>query len=98
MGNFFDYELTHWFNSAALQQLDDAFLNELKLLDQSLHQNLLNYRAGKFKDARKHLSDCRLHSEYPLDKAYDVYEERIEDLLKNPPGEEWDGVFTATSK
>ncbi|MBX2834785.1 MAG: adenylate/guanylate cyclase domain-containing protein [Micavibrio sp.] len=56
-----------------------------------------SYRAGKFKEASKALKEARAASIFDLDKAYDVYENRISELLKNPPTE-WDGVFVATSK
>ena len=33
-----------------------------------------------------------------LTVLYELYEERLTDFKANPPGEDWDGVFIATSK
>jgi hypothetical protein len=55
------------------------------------------YRAQLWTDARGLIENCR-----PLDDRladlYDVYESRIDGLERNPPGEGWDGVFTALTK
>ncbi|MEN8174608.1 MAG: hypothetical protein ABFS23_02510, partial [Pseudomonadota bacterium] len=34
----------------------------------------------------------------PEAKLYTVYEERLQKLRRDPPGADWDGVFTHTSK
>jgi len=38
------------------------------------------------------------HLEANLDVLCDIYEERIAEYKENPPPEDWDGVFVATSK
>ena len=35
---------------------------------------------------------------HELDQFYDLYEERIELFKTDPPPQDWDGVFVATSK
>lgn len=55
------------------------------------------YRKGDFKDAKKLAKECKKIEGFDLAKAYDLYLERIETLIKSPP-EDWDGVFEATTK
>jgi len=47
----------------------------------------------------KELQECRYLCEpYGLDGLYDLYETRVADFKANPPGDDWDGVFVATTK
>jgi adenylate cyclase len=39
-----------------------------------------------------------LKESYSKKKVYDIYLERIEDYIKQPPPSSWDGVFTHTTK
>ncbi len=39
-----------------------------------------------------------LNRAYPDRKLYQIYIDRIIVYRKQPPGDEWDGVFTHTSK
>jgi len=62
------------------------------------HQELLDaYRAQDWQKAETLIAECR--ALWPdLDGLYEVYAERVADYRENPPGEAWDGVYTATSK
>lgn len=65
-----------------------------------IHQQMLDaYRAQQFETAMKKLKELRIICEpFGLDGLYDLYEERLDEYIANPPGAEWDGVYTATSK
>lgn len=56
------------------------------------------YQAGDFESAQKALKACRKLDLYGLYTAYDLYEARIKKLIKNPPGDNWTGVYEAKSK
>jgi adenylate cyclase len=62
------------------------------------HQQMLdNYRTQKWDKASGLLVECR--ALWPdLDGLYDLYVERIAEFKANLPGDDWDGVFTATTK
>jgi len=64
------------------------------------HQQMLEaYAAQDWNKAVKRMKECRMLCEpYNLDGLYDLYEERIVEFQGNPPGEDWDGVFVATTK
>jgi adenylate cyclase len=68
---------------------------------------LVLYRAQKWDDAEAKLAEARatasdLSAKLPrgtnCDVLFDLYAERIEAYRADPPGKDWDGVFTATSK
>lgn len=62
------------------------------------HEKMIeDYRRGDFKAAQAKAKACKKMQEYNLDIAYDLYIERCQEMIKNPP-ENWDGVFIATSK
>ena len=64
------------------------------------HGEMLNaYKAQDWAVQTRILDECReMGKDYKLDVLYDLYEERRDDYIANPPSEEWDGVFVATSK
>jgi adenylate cyclase len=64
----------------------------------ALHGRFLAaYRAQDWKEARRLGAECR--SLVPrLADFYDVFETRIYGLERNPPGPDWNGVFTAQTK
>ncbi len=65
----------------------------------AVHNEMIKtYRAADFSHALELVAQCRAHNIYGLEKLYNLYEERINTFIQNPPGPEWDGVFTATSK
>jgi len=57
------------------------------------------YRAQDWSAARTANAQAReMGKVYDIDHFFDLYDERIDEYQANPPGAEWDGVFTATSK
>ncbi|MBI3515506.1 MAG: adenylate/guanylate cyclase domain-containing protein [Proteobacteria bacterium] len=65
------------------------------------HHNIMMaaYRAQDWAGARAALQKCvPIAPRFLLEGLYEVYEERIDHMEKEPPGPEWDGVFVATSK
>ncbi|MDE2292389.1 MAG: adenylate/guanylate cyclase domain-containing protein, partial [Elusimicrobia bacterium] len=68
----------------------------------SRHAGLLGaYRSQRWEEAAALLAECRTRAEalgLGLGKLYGLYEERLSACRREPPGEGWDGVFTATSK
>lgn len=60
------------------------------------HQSLEMYRQQRWDDAEKILS--ALSAEEPQRMIYGIYLERIQTFRTAPPGDDWDGVFTHTSK
>ncbi len=59
------------------------------------------YRGQDWIKSEGLVAECRANAEpFPdkLDVLYDLYAERIEDYKIEPPPEDWDGVFVATSK
>ena len=66
---------------------------------QTVHNAMLAaYRAKDFDCAAQECHDAAKLAEDKLQKFYEVYQERIAEFTKNPPPENWDGVFVATSK
>ncbi len=69
---------------------------------QAKHDEMIEkYRTQKWEEARQLMAECRVLDDFlvnPLDVLYDMYDERISDYEANPPPEDWDGVFVATSK
>ncbi|MEM6780703.1 MAG: adenylate/guanylate cyclase domain-containing protein [Pseudomonadota bacterium] len=63
---------------------------------------LAAYRIADFGCAAQDLKEARETAQdvigEALDFYYDMYAERIAELTKNPPSDDWDGVFVATSK
>lgn len=60
------------------------------------HLALEDYRQQQWDKAEKVLSALR--DEEPQRMIYQVYLERLSVFRDNPPGDNWDGVFTHTSK
>ncbi|HWB50729.1 MAG TPA: adenylate/guanylate cyclase domain-containing protein [Stellaceae bacterium] len=58
---------------------------------------LAAYRSQDWRGARAALAECR-GCDVGLAGFYDLYAERIAYFETNPPGPEWDGVFTAETK
>ena len=64
-----------------------------------LHEKMINaYREKRFDQALALIAECRQKSDYNLSQLYDVYEERIKELLSQDLDDNWDGVYVATSK
>jgi adenylate cyclase len=66
------------------------------------HQQMLDcYRAQDWDGTQQALNDCRTQAEAmgaTLGGLYDLYQDRLDTYREAPPGDDWDGVFTATSK
>jgi len=76
------------------KQKEDASFQ--KLCEQ--HETMLRtYRSQDWGGARRLINDCRLF-DTRLEVLYEMYDERIDQYLIEPPGEDWDGVYVATTK
>ncbi|OEJ65971.1 CHASE2 domain-containing protein [Magnetovibrio blakemorei] len=73
---------------------------EFKAFKAKIDELLAKYRAQDWAGARLASAEGRaMHEPFDIDDAFfDLYDERIDAGEANPPGEGWDGVFTATSK
>ena len=58
---------------------------------------LASYRAQNWDGARAALAECRAAAP-ELTGLYDLYTERIDHFVADPPGAEWDGVFVSETK
>jgi len=76
----------------AAGQADKTTLDELELFRQALKL----YRAQDWDQAEVQL--LKLQKTSPECALYRIYLERISYFRENPPGKEWDGVFTFTTK
>ncbi|MBP5856701.1 adenylate/guanylate cyclase domain-containing protein [Marivibrio halodurans] len=59
---------------------------------------LAAYRAKRFDEAEALIGRCEGQLDGVLDGFYAIYRERIAIFREEPPPEDWDGVFIATSK
>ncbi len=73
----------------------DISPEQLQILD-LLNQGLHHYRQQQWTAAQ--LIFAQLAQQYPHDKLYSIYLERIAFYLESPPETDWDGAFTHTSK
>lgn len=55
------------------------------------------YRSQRWDDAESAAADCRAIAPH-LEGLYELYDERIAEYRLNPPPENWDAVYRATSK
>jgi adenylate cyclase len=74
------------------ERLEDDVMLELK----DYHTALYAYRAQEWETARSRFSSLR--SKAPACLLYQVYLKRLERFCGDPPGPDWDGVFTYTEK
>ncbi|NVK24747.1 MAG: adenylate/guanylate cyclase domain-containing protein [Gammaproteobacteria bacterium] len=77
---------------AVRDSVDSGLAAELALLDTAYQ----DYLSQHWSEARTHYQS--LLEKNPTKKLYSLYLERIEHLEQNPPGDDWDGSFTHTSK
>lgn len=70
-----------------------------KTLKQFHDQMIEAYLAQDWNKSIKRLKECRLLcAPFGIDGFYDLYETRILHFQAESPGEDWDGVFVATTK
>ncbi len=73
-----------------------AITNQQQLMLADLKQALALYRHQHWVSAEEIFS--QLHKDFPTDKLYKIYLERIQLYQQTPPTSDWDGVFTHTAK
>lgn len=65
----------------------------------SNHEKMIAaYRSQDFETAIKYCEANNALKDWHLEVFYDMYIERSENMISNPPAKDWDGVFVATSK
>ncbi len=69
--------------------------NKIKALD-TYHLALKTYRERDFQKARE-LFETVLQM-VPKDGPSNLYIERCNEFIKNPPPADWDGIYTMTTK
>jgi adenylate cyclase len=74
---------------------EDISPEQLQILD-LLNQGLHGYRQQQWDVAQTIFEQLAL--QYPHDKLYSIYLERIAYYLESPPEADWDGAFTHTNK
>lgn len=83
-----------------------ALLGDQEMAESASYQELKKnhdamieaYRSQDFKKAIELCEANNALEDWHLEVFYNLYIERAKDLIKNPPGKDWDGVFVATSK
>jgi adenylate cyclase len=65
-----------------------------------LHGDMIaSYRTQDWAGCRKKIEECReLNFLDKLEVLYDLYNSRVNTYEKSPPGDDWDGVYIATTK
>lgn len=76
-------------------ELDSAG-GQLKARVEKFHSALEMYYAQRWKEAEEILLELQAHE--PHTQLYSLYLERIQQLRAEPPGPDWDGAYTHTSK
>jgi adenylate cyclase len=74
------------------EEIAPAKVEELELLGTAL----ACYRAGQWDESEVHFRN--LDRLAPDDELYSLYLKRIDYFRRNPPGDDWDGVFSHTTK
>lgn len=76
-----------------------AASSEFQAFKAKVDELLVAFRAQQWEEAKALIAEARaLGQVYDIDGLFDLYLERIKEYETNPPGEDWDGVFVATSK
>ena len=66
---------------------------------QAKHVEMIDsYRGQEWARAKELLKECRAIETYDLGVLYDLYDERLDEYIADPPASDWDGVYVATSK
>jgi adenylate cyclase len=74
------------------EEMDNNIVVEMTTYEKALE----NYRQQRWEMAKEQL--VQLSEQQPNCLLYKLYRERVEYFMKNPPGENWDGVYTFTTK
>ncbi|PLX33082.1 MAG: adenylate/guanylate cyclase domain-containing protein [Hyphomicrobiales bacterium] len=77
---------------------DYAGSDEFRRLAQAHGQMIESYRERLWDEALRDIERCLEHADERTAEFYRIYCARIEEYRENPPGEDWDGVFTALTK
>lgn len=73
--------------------------DEFQAFKAKVDDMLAKYRAQDWDGALAANAEAReLGKAYEIDGLFDLYDGRINEYKANPPGEDWDGVFVATTK
>jgi adenylate cyclase len=56
------------------------------------------YRSQQWDEAEAKMRQCEAIGAPGLEKLYHIYADRIAEYRVNPPGDDWDGAYTATEK
>ncbi|MEE7625063.1 adenylate/guanylate cyclase domain-containing protein [Methylobacter sp. Wu8] len=78
-----------------LGAMEDVSSEQMRILD-LLNQGLHGYRQQQWASAQ--IIFEQLAKQHPDDRLYSIYLKRIAYYLESPPGTDWDGAFTHTSK
>jgi len=73
----------------------DPVFQELRALTEKMHAA---YRAQRWDEAEALATECKAKEHWKLAEFYDMYLERFAEYRANPPPQDWDGVYVATSK
>jgi adenylate cyclase len=76
--------------------LRDTMDKEIVVEVENYEQALNHYRHQRWEEAKQDFTT--LQNNYPNCHLYRLYAKRVEHFIQNPPGEEWDGVYTFTTK
>jgi len=74
------------------EEVKETVVAELAEYEKALE----NYRQQHWKIAKEQFSI--LCKKYPFKKLYQIYAERVEHFMENPLDDNWDGVYTFTTK
>lgn len=78
----------------------DVLLSSQFIALEANHKAMLKaYFSQDWDSALENLNNCKDNmASFDLSELYLLYEDRITDFKLNPPGDDWDGVYVATSK
>jgi len=83
------------FTLAETLQVPDGRIPELL----GLHEAFIEaYRSQRWDEAEAHMHAAEAIGAPGLEKLYHIYADRIAEYRAEPPGDDWDGAYTATEK
>jgi adenylate cyclase len=82
-----------------LSQLENSVIKRKYLLDKDTHDLMLrNYRKQNFKTALNLLKELQGKFDGQMDGYYNIWEDRITEMMQKELPIDWDGTYVATSK